>query len=83
MKNQNGSGEERKKRKMEERRNEERRDTDEYYYIGETSRSAHERGIEHSKDLEYHRTKSHMLRHEVICHPELRPEEVHESDQQT
>ena len=47
-----------------------------YSYIGETSRSAFERGLEHLKDLEYRRTKSHYLRHAVECHPGVSPESL-------
>ena len=34
-----------------------------YRYIGESSRTTYERGGEHRKDLEFRRTKSHLLRH--------------------
>ena len=47
-----------------------------FSYIGETARSAYERGTEHYKDLEFHRTKSHMLKHVVIHHPRMNPEDV-------
>ena len=47
-----------------------------YRYIGETSRSAYERGGEHQKDLEFRRPKSHLLRHCVEKHPDLLPEKV-------
>ena len=47
-----------------------------YCYIGETSRSAYERGLEHLKDLEFRRTKSHFLRHVVECHPGMLPENL-------
>ena len=47
-----------------------------YRYIGESSRSAYERGGEHSKDLEFRRQKSHMLRHCVDIHPKMYPENV-------
>ena len=47
-----------------------------YHYIGESSRSIYERGGEHLKDLEYRRTKSHMLRHCVEIHPNILPETV-------
>ena len=47
-----------------------------FKYIGETSRSAFERGVEHFKDLEYTRSKSHMLKHAVIHHPDLNPKNV-------
>ena len=45
-----------------------------YHYIGETSRSNYERGIEHLKDLEFQRPKSHLLRHAVEIHPNVPPE---------
>ena len=44
-----------------------------YRYIGETSRSSFERGKEHEKDLEYHRTRSHLLKHAVEVHPNVDP----------
>ena len=44
-----------------------------FKYIGETSRSAFERGVEHYKDLEFTRSNSHMLKHAVIHHPDLDP----------
>ena len=47
-----------------------------YRYIGESSRSAFERGGEHLKDLHFKRTKSHLLRHCVDVHPDMIPEEV-------
>ena len=47
-----------------------------YSYIGETSRSAYERGHEHLKDLEFRRTKSHFLRHAVEIHPDVPPEKL-------
>ena len=47
-----------------------------FRYIGETSRSAYERGVEHFKDLEFTRPKSHMLKHAVIHHPDLEPSRV-------
>ena len=47
-----------------------------YLYIGETSRSAYERGQEHLKDFEFKRTKSHYLRHAVECHPTVQPEKL-------
>ena len=34
-----------------------------FVYFGETSRSAMERGKEHFKDLQFIRSKSHMLKH--------------------
>ena len=47
-----------------------------FRYIGETSRSAYERGVEHFKDLEFTRSTSHMLKHAVIHHPDLDPNRV-------
>ena len=47
-----------------------------FRYIGETSRSAYERGVEHKKDLEFRRTKSHLLRHCVEVHPDMHPDKV-------
>ena len=47
-----------------------------YIYIGETSRSAKERGVEHFKDLEHVRSKSHMLKHVALHHKDRRPEEI-------
>ena len=48
-----------------------------FTYIGETSRSAWERGQEHWKDLEYRRPTSHMMRHLVEFHPDLDPSEAY------
>ena len=45
-------------------------------YIGETGRSAMERGREHQKDLEFFRTKSHMLKHVVDVHEDIDPAAV-------
>ena len=59
-----------RKRKVKETRNEE---VQKFKYIGETSRSAFERGVEHYKDLEFTRPNSHMLKHAVIHHPDLDP----------
>ena len=42
-----------------------------FIYIGETSRSSYERGIEHYKDLEFKRHKSHMLKHAVNHHEKM------------
>ena len=41
-----------------------------YKYIGETSRSAFERGWEHLNDLAQLRTSSHMLKHIEGVHPD-------------
>ena len=40
-----------------------------FMYIGETARSAYERGCEHLKDFQFKRGKSHYLRHAVEVHP--------------
>ena len=47
-----------------------------FHYIGETSRSAYERGQEHLKDLEFKRPKSHYLRHAVEFHSDVPPESL-------
>ena len=47
-----------------------------YKYIGESSRSIFERGTEHLKDLEYRRTRSHMLRHIVSVHKSVDPSKI-------
>ena len=52
------------------------REVDDYRYIGETARSSYERGIEHCKDLEYFRNRSHMLKHIVLRHQDMQPKEV-------
>ena len=44
-----------------------------YRYIGETSRSVFERGCEHYDDLYNGRTRSHMLKHCVLKHPNMDP----------
>ena len=62
-----------RKRKVEK---EERNKCPAFVYIGETSRSAYERGQEHSKDLEFKRHKSHMLKHCVNHHDGMNPENV-------
>ena len=40
-------------------------------YIGETSRSAYERGLEHQKDLEDMKIESHMLKHYIENHEDI------------
>ena len=47
-----------------------------FMYIGETARSAYERGCEHLKDLQFKRGKSHYLRHAVEVHPTVPPEKL-------
>ena len=41
-----------------------------YKYIGETHRSALERGWEHLNDMAGLRSTSHMLKHAVAKHPD-------------
>ena len=41
-----------------------------YIYIGETNRSAFERGREHHNDIAANKTSSHMLRHLLDVHEE-------------
>ena len=53
-------------RKEEERRKELERRT--FKYIGETSRSAYERGGEHLRDLNDHDPGSHLLKHVIKYH---------------
>ena len=64
-------GDGKNKRKIFERSQEEDPNKEEYDYIGETSRSSFERGREHMKDLEYFRSRSHMLKHALVMHPEI------------
>ena len=45
-------------------------------YIGETSRSAYERLREHYKDFENLSTKSHMIKHYIECHRDIKKEEM-------
>ena len=45
-------------------------------YIGESWRTAYERGIEHQDDLKNLRVNSHMLKHILEEHPTLRVDEV-------
>ena len=47
-----------------------------FHYIGESSRSTYERGNEHIKDLEFRRTKSHLLRHCEDKHPDQNPDDI-------
>ena len=49
---------------------EEKRRAKRYIYIGETNRSAYERGIEHQNDIQACKTSSHMLRHLIDQHEE-------------
>ena len=45
-----------------------------YVYIGETNRSAYERGIEHQQDVTGCKTSSHMLRHLLHQHEDEEPD---------
>ena len=47
-----------------------------YKYIGESSRSAYERGIEHQNDWENLKDDSHMVKHYIECHEEEEMEEM-------
>ena len=47
-----------------------------YVYIGESSRSANERGGEQRKDYEFMRERSHMIKHAVMVHPNSHPHEI-------
>ena len=47
-----------------------------YKYIGETSRSAYERGWEHVNDMAQLSSRSHMLKHAVGVHPNKDMSEV-------
>ena len=59
-------GKKEEKRKEEERKKEIERRT--FKYIGETSRSAYERGGEHLKDLKDLDPGSHILKHVIKYH---------------
>ena len=62
--------------KRDRERNEKIDDEKIYRYIGETSRSIYERGIEHKKDLQFRRTRSHLLRHCVEIHSDENPDKI-------
>ena len=53
---------------------EEKRKIKKYIYIGESNRSAYERGLEHHNDISACKTSSHMLRHLLEVHED---EEAH------
>ena len=57
-------GEEEKKVKMRELRL--------HKYVGETSRSMYERGLEHLRDLNEFKKESHMLKHYEKMHPDTK-----------
>ena len=48
----------------------EKKKTKRFIYIGETSRSVYERGLEHQNDVAGCKTSSHMLRHLLHMHEE-------------
>ena len=68
--------EERERKKIDEEDVEEiekekrKREIRKYIYIGETSRSVHERGWEHISDMEQLRPCSHLLKHVLDVHEE-------------
>ena len=45
-------------------------------YIGETGRSAYERGAEHMSDFWNYDEKSHLLKHFLSCHKDMKMSEV-------
>ena len=45
-------------------------------YIGETWRTAYERGIEHQEDLKFLRERSHLLKHDLEAHPKKKIEDA-------
>ena len=45
-------------------------------YIGETGRSGNERGKEHSTDYERLEERSHLLRHYLLKHQDIKLEEL-------
>ena len=47
-----------------------------YKYIGESAKSAFERGFEHQNDKRTLQIRSHMLKHAVDRHEEARPEDI-------
>ena len=51
-------------------RQEDREGPREGIYIGETSRSLHERAVERMKDAEAYSSKSHIIKHWMLAHPE-------------
>ena len=50
--------------------------TPRYKYIGESARSAYERGLEHQNDYENLKTDSHMLKHYLEKHENSKMEEI-------
>ena len=60
----------------EETRNRKMREMKVYKYVGESSRSFYERGLEHLRDLEELKMDSHMLKHYFEKHGEEEMEEM-------
>ena len=60
----------------EEMRNKMMREIKLYKYVGETSRSLYERGLEHLRDLEELKMDSHMLKHYFDIHGEEEMKEM-------
>ena len=66
-----------KKRKRDKEKIEKKKRKDyKVKYIGETWRTAYERGNEHKEDVKHVREKSHMLKHIIEEHPGKKIEEV-------
>ena len=42
-----------------------------FKYVGETIRSAYERGVEHQADYKARKEDSHILKHHLKAHPDL------------
>ena len=64
--------------KIENRENKRKNEmeNEDFIYIGETARSVMEMGKEHFKDLEFLRSKSHMLKHIALYHKDERPDDI-------
>ena len=54
----------------EKKRKEKKRGMSLYLYVGETSRSIYERGLEHLRDCEEMKADSHMIKHYFDKHEE-------------
>ena len=65
-----------KKRKRDSKRIENKRKDFQVKYIGETWRTAYERGNEHKEDVKYLKENSHILKHIIEVHPGKKIEEV-------
>ena len=64
------------KYEKEEERNTEKRKIKRYKYIGESSRSGYERGLEHIRDWKELKKESHMVKHYFSVHEGENPEEM-------